>query len=240
MTAYLRIEVLRTLRNAAFVMFTIAFPVGFYLLFTTLFQLNQVGTTEFDAYYMVSMSLYGSMSVCLMGIGARIAVERTRGWTRQLALLPVHPASYIVVKMVSATLLVIPVILLIMMCGLLVNGVELPLGTWIGLVPLIWLGALPFVALGVAIGYTFRDEVAQMAAMSLYFLMSLLGGLWMPVTVFPDWLEAVGTTLPTYRAAELSWRLLAGEQPLTWGAVLLLGWAALFGLVAVWRYRRVS
>jgi ABC-2 type transport system permease protein len=240
MTAYLRLEVLRTLRNGAFVMFTIGFPVGFYLLFTTLFQMNQVQNTDFDAYYMVSMSLYGAMSVCLMGVGARIALERTRGWTRHLALTPLRPGAYITVKMVSASILSIPVIVLIMLCGRFVNGVELRWTTWVGLMPLIWLGVLPFVALGIAIGYTFRDELAQMAAMCLYFLMSILGGLWMPVTTFPRWLEAIGKTLPTYHAANLSWRLLAGRQPLTLGVTLLLAWTGAFAILAAWRYRRVG
>ncbi|MDF5756338.1 ABC transporter permease [Spongiactinospora sp. TRM90649] len=240
MTAYLRLEVLRTLRSPAFVMFTIAFPVAFYLLFTTLFQMRPVQNTDFDAYYMVSMALYGSMSICMMGIGGRIAIERTRGWTRQLALLPLRPSAYISVKLASATLLTVPVIGLIMICGRFINDVNLPFGIWVALAPTIWLAALPFVALGIAIGYVFRDEVAQIASMTLYFVLSLLGGLWMPVIVFPDWLETIGKLMPTYRAAEPSWLILSDQSPLTWGLLILLGWTGLFAALAVWRYRRIG
>lgn len=241
MIAYLRLEVVRTLRSGAYLIYTIGFPAVFYLLFTTVMQTGPMENgTQYAAYFMVSMALYGSIGAGLTSVGARISIERTRGWTRQLALSPLRPRSYVFVKVLSAAMLALPVIVLIMLVGWLVNGVELPWYTWLALVPALVFGGLPFAALGVAIGYSFRDEVAQMASLGLYFLMSMAGGLWMPAMVFPGWLRTISEALPTYRAGELSWRLLAEEQPFGTGAAILLAWTVGFVVLAAWRYRRAA
>jgi ABC-2 type transport system permease protein len=240
MVTYLRMEIIRVLRNPMFTAYTIGFPVGFYLLFTTVFAQDAVRTTDFSAYYMVSMALYGVIGTALTGVGAPIAMERSRGWTRQLALTPLRPRQYLAVKVAAASALSLPVILAILLAGRLVHHVGLSPGTWLALVPALWLGGIPFVGLGIAIGYTFRDEAAQGVALTAYFLLSIAGGLWLPVTTFPHWLSAVAYGLPTYRAGELSWRLLDGGSPFTPGLLVLLAWALGFLGLAAWRFRRAS
>lgn len=240
MLAYLRLETVRAGRSPAFLGYTMGFPIGFYLLLTTVFSFGPPGDSSFAAYYMVSMGLYGSMGVGLLSVGARIANERTRGWTRQLALSPLRPGQYVAVKVLSAALLSLPVVIAIMIAGRLVNDVSLPAATWVSLFPIVWVGGLPFAALGVAIGYTFRDEIAQMASMSVYFLMAIAGGLWMPVMLFPDWLESTAHVLPTYQIADIAWRILDGEALLTGGVAIAAAWSLGFVALAGWRYRQAS
>jgi ABC-2 type transport system permease protein len=228
------------LRNGAFTGYTIGFPVGFYQLFTVVFDQAAVGGSAFDAYYMVSMALYGAIGTGLTGVGAPIAMERSKGWTRQLALTPLRPGQYLLIKIVAASVLSLPAILAILVCGKLIHRVELDLATWLALVPALWIGALPFVGLGIAIGYTFRDEAAQGVSLGAYFLLSVAGGLWMPTVAFPSWLAAVSHVLPTYRAGELSWRLIAGDSPLSGGVAILAAWTVAFLGLAAWRFRRAS
>jgi ABC-2 type transport system permease protein len=239
-TAYLRLETLRALRSPAFVGYTVGFPVAFYLLFTTVFAFPTTGGASFPAYYMVSMGVYGSVGVGMLSIGARIANERTRGWTRQLSLTPLKPSSYVAVKVISAALLGLPVVVAILLAGALVNGVVLAPDVWLVVGLALWLGGIPFAMLGVAIGYTFRDEVVQMVSMSLYFLMAVAGGLWLPTQLFPPWLAAISTALPTHQVADLAWRALAGSPPIGPGFAVLLLWVAAFALLATWRYRRAN
>lgn len=240
MGTYLLLEVRRTLRNVPFLLYTVGFPVAFYLLFTTVFGGTRGDSERWAARYMVSMALYGSMGAGLTGMGARIALERTRGWTRQLALTPMRPAAYLAIKTAAAILLTLPVIVLVMLAGRLVNGVHLPVGTWLLLVPALWLATLPFTALGIAIGYSLRDEVATGASVALLMLLAIGGGLWLPVEVFPHWLAHVAQALPSYQGGQFAWRLLDGHQPFTAGALVFAGWlVALVGL-AGWRFRRAS
>lgn len=238
MATYLLLEVRRSLRNVPFLLYTIGFPACFYLLFTQVF--GDGSARGWSAQYMVSMALYGSMGTGLTGVGARIAVERTRGWTRTLALTPLRPAGYLAVKFGSALLLTVPVIVLIMALGALVDGVRLPAGTWASLMPLIWLASLPFTALGIAVGYSLRDEVANGVSVVLLFALSIGGGLWMPVQLFPDWLAGVARALPSFQGAQLAWRVLDGRQPFGPQALIFLGWLIALLVLAGWRFRRAS
>jgi ABC-2 type transport system permease protein len=116
-------EILRTLRAPAFLGYTIGFPSVFYLLFTKVF--GQASASK-AGYVMVSMALYGAIVAALPGFGARIALERTKGWTRQLALSPMRPGTYLVIKLVAASLLTVPALLGVMVLGRLVNHVTPP------------------------------------------------------------------------------------------------------------------
>lgn len=237
MMTYLALEVRRTLRSLPFLLYTVGFPVGFYLLFTQVFGNGQ---QQWAARYMVSMALYGAIGAGLTGVGARIAIERTRGWTRTLALTPLRPAGYLGIKVGASMLLTLPVIALVMLAGAIVNGVRLPVGTWLALVPVLWLATLPFTVLGIAIGYSLRDEVANGVSIVLLFVFSIAGGLWAPVQVFPHWLASVARALPSYQGGALAWRLLDGHQPFGAGALVFAGWLVALLVLAGWRFRRAS
>jgi ABC-2 type transport system permease protein len=62
----------------------------------------------------------------------------------------------------------------------------------------------------------------------------------MPTVAFPAWLAAISHVLPTYRAGELSWRLIAGDSPLSGGVAILAAWTVVFLGLAAWRFRRAS
>lgn len=237
MLAYLRMEVLRTLRAPAFLGYTIGFPAAFYLLFTTVFDR---GDDSGATYGMVSMALYGAIVAALPGLGARIALERTRGWTRQLALSPMRPVTYLGVKFAAATMLVVPAVVAILLLGRFVNHVHLPVTTWLGLAATLWLASLPFIGLGIVIGYTFRDELAQAASMVSLFVLSIVGGLWMPVRIFPHWLAQIADVTPTYRAGELGWAVIGSAHPSMSGVAILVGWTVVIAALAGWRFRRAS
>jgi ABC-2 type transport system permease protein len=237
MLAYLRMDVLRLLRAPAFLGYTIGFPAVFYVLFTTVLNHSDVSSAR---YAMVSMALYGAIVAALPGVGVRIATERTRGWTRQLALSPLRPTTYLLVKFAGAAVLTVPAMIAIFVLGRLLNHVSLPATTWLALVAMTWLASLPFVGLGIVIGYTFRDEVAQGVSMAALFLLSIGGGLWMPISVFPHWLARIAEFTPTYRAGQLGWWLLDATTLSGTGIAILVAWTVLFAGLAGWRFRRAS
>src|SRR5699024_11527681 len=52
----------------------------------------------------ISMGVYGAM-LATTSAGAMVAVERSRGWTRQLRLTPLTPVAYILLKACCAVVL---------------------------------------------------------------------------------------------------------------------------------------
>ena len=92
---YLGIELRRLLRNRRTVIFTLVMPPVFFLIFGTAdaYTTASVGNANVTAFIMVSMALYGAM-LATTGGGATVSVERAQGWTRQLRLTPLSPATY--------------------------------------------------------------------------------------------------------------------------------------------------
>jgi len=74
---------------------------------------------------------------------------------------------------------------------------------WLALTASIWAGSLVFAALGVAIGYLASGDTVRPITMLFYFGLSILGGLWMPTTTFPEWLQEIAKWVPTHAYAAL-------------------------------------
>lgn len=157
MGSYLRLELARGYRNPMGLVMTTVFPLGLYLVFTRLLDVAPAGVDDFAAYAMVSMATYGAMGSALF-IGGAIALERSKGWLAQLAITPLPAHGYVTAKLVSGAIMVLPSILVVLAGGALLSGVRLPLGTWPLLVVLIWVGVLPFAALGTAFGYAIQGR----------------------------------------------------------------------------------
>jgi ABC-2 type transport system permease protein len=124
-------------------------------------------------------------------------------------------AADLAMQVGSALILTLPVIVLIMGAGALINDVRISPASWLLLVPLLWLASLPFTALGIAIAYTLRDEAAKAVTVIFLFLFSIADGLWIPPQVFPSWMRHLADALPSYRGADLGWHVVDGQQPFT-------------------------
>jgi len=234
--AYLRLEVPRTLRNRRLIMLTIVFPVAFYLLFTRVLTGGARLDNDERAFLMVSMAAYGAIGAALSA-AVRVAMERTNGWTRQLRVTPLPALGYVTTKLVTAYLSAIPAILLVMVAALTVNQVALSPTTWLAILVALTLGVLPFAALGVAIGYVFDESTAQLVFTISFVGLSVLGGLWTPISTFPDSLATIGRMLPSFHFANLGWSALAGQVPDIGDVLALLAYGLTFVGIVAWRYR---
>jgi ABC-2 type transport system permease protein len=71
-------------------------------------------------------------------------------------------------------------------------------------------------------------------------LMVMLGGAWMPTFIFPAWLQRLTVVMPTRWAVDgldaMTWRGLDGSAAVM-PTIVLLGFAALFGALALARFR---
>jgi ABC-2 type transport system permease protein len=233
MLDYLWLETRRTLRDAGFVIGGIAMPVMMYLLFTNL------GADEsgWRTGAMVGMAAYGAVGSAL-NTGGGVAEDRAIGWLRQLRVTPMPPRQVVLGRALTGSVTVLPAIVAVLAAGGLVNGVRLALWQWAALAVLLWLGSVPFTLLGLGNGYRLTGQTTGVANMVCNLGLAVLGGLWFPVALFPDWLRTLSTYTPTNRFAELGGSVAAGHAP-TAGAALVLGvWLLLFGSYAVLSYRR--
>jgi ABC-2 type transport system permease protein len=74
--------------------------------------------------------------------------------------------------------------------------------------------------------------------MIVYFVLAMLGGLWMPRTFLPSWVGDVSTWLPTHAYAALGQAVEVGDAPHARDVAILGGYLLLFSAAAAWLYRR--
>lgn len=232
--AQCKAELIRSIRNRRFFIFTILFPLGFYLYYvSTLGGNTQIGGASWNAYYMMSMATFGVLGGAVNTVGVRLAQERTKGWVRLLQTTPMKPGFYLVSKIVAQLFTSLFIVLVIFLAGGLVEGVHLSVGDWIGSALWIWFGSLPFMALGILIGMVSGAQAAQPIATGVYFLLSALGGLWMPIDSFSKTMRTIAHWFPTYRYAHVVWNIVAGKTPDWSDAMVLIAYLILFMVLSI-------
>ncbi|MER6829654.1 ABC transporter permease [Streptosporangium sp. NPDC000563] len=239
MPNYVKIEVLRMLRNRRYIIFVVGFPTVFYLIFSGIWGAEpDSGGVSAAVVLMVSMAAYGAIAASLMSTAVPWAQERQSGWLRQLRVTPLPGWAIIVTKLVAALLLVLPSMALVCLAAILTQGVRLPVGEWLTLVPALWIGALPFAALGLLIGSLLPADAAQSAAMISAFGLAILGGLWFPVEIMPEAMRSVVHAMPSFSYVDIGHHLVAGDAAPPSEMVIVALWAAALGTAAVLAYRR--
>ncbi|MFD6067450.1 ABC transporter permease [Amycolatopsis lurida] len=236
--AYLRTEIVRTFRSTRFVLFAVAFPVLMFLLQANVFV---AGDANFAGVIMVNMMAFGAFSAAMTS-GAKLAIERSAGWQRQLRLTPLTGAGYLGGKALSAMLVALPSLLVVPLVGVLFQGVHLDAAGWLRLVAGIWLGAIPLVLLGLLLGQFGTPESMQPLNMIVMMGMGFLGGLWIPIDGMPSWMAGLAQVTPTYWLIQLVRPVVTDQLTVGLPAALgvLAAWTAVLGALVIRRYRKDS
>lgn len=241
MTTLVRLEIVRSLRNKKFMFFTVIYPSVLFLLIAG----PQSGAATIPGtdlttalYYTVAMASFGALTAVLMGNAERIAKEREKGWVRQLRLTPLPGRGYVLAKIASSAVVTLPSIVIVLIVAAVTKDVRMALWQWCAVAGAVWAGSLVFAALGVALGYVASGDTVRPVTMITYFGLSILGGLWMPTTVYPDWLRTLCDWLPTRSYAALGQAIEVGNAPHSRDVALLAAYFLLFAAAAAWLYRK--
>ncbi|MFD4577967.1 ABC transporter permease [Streptomyces sp. NPDC058417] len=239
MNGLIKLELTRALRNRKFLFFSVIYPSVLFLLIA-----GSTDTTEkidgltLPTYMMVSMASFGALTAVLMGNSERIAKERQSGWVRQLRLTTLPGRGYVLAKTASAAVVSLPSIVVVFAVAATVKDVRLDAWQWLALTGAIWAGSLVFAALGVALGYLASGDAVRPITMITYFGLSILGGLWMPTTTFPGWLQDLARWVPTHAYAALGQAIEQHQAPHARDIAVLAVFFALFTGGAAWLYRK--
>jgi ABC-2 type transport system permease protein len=207
---YVRFELLRTLRNTRFFIFSLVFPLVLYVVTVSGNRNSKdfAGTgLTFALYYMVGMTSWGTMTAAISG-GARIAAERSVGWVRQLRITPLRVPTYFGAKVLSGYLIAVIGIVLLYAAGISF-GVRLPLDAWLRMTLLILIGLVPFTVLGIWLGHVLTIDSMGPAIGGSSAMLALLGGSWGPLAGPSGFLHDLVQLLPSY------WLVQAGHSAFT-------------------------
>lgn len=230
---FTRYELLRTVRNRQFFVFTLVVPLLMYLVLAGSQHGDLAPGVPYRTYLMVGMAGWGAM-VATLASGSRISVDRTTGWVRALRLTPLSTPGYFTGKLVASFVLAMFSLVLLYVAGV-VLGVRLALAEWLGMTGLILVSLVPLAVLGILIGHLVSPDSIGPVMGGAGALLAFLGGSWFPAS---GWLHTVGQYLPSYWLTEAGKdAMLHQSWPLA-GWLVIGGWTVVLSVVAALVYRR--
>lgn len=235
---YTRYELLRTFRNVRFLVFALGFPLVLYgvIAVPNRHEQSYAGTgIPFALYYMVSLASFGTM-MAMVSSGARIAGERTTGWTRQLRITPLSSGAYFRAKILTAYAMAATTMALLFTSGIAI-GVSLPVEQWSQMTILLLIGLLPFAALGVLLGHLMNVDSLGPATGGIVSLLALVSGTWFPVAAH-GFLHVLALGLPSYWLVQASQVSITGQGWDATGWIVVIAWTAVLTTLARIAYRR--
>jgi ABC-2 type transport system permease protein len=184
---------------------------------------------------------FGVLSAALSN-GAKLAFERAGGWQRQLRLTLLSGPGYLGAKAISGLLVSLPSLILVPVIAALFQPVHLDAGGWLRIVLGIWIGAVPFVLLGLLPGQFGTPDSMQPVNMVVMMGMGFLGGLWVPIETMPGWMHQVAQFLPSYWLTQIARPVVTHELTVGLGEAvgMLAVFTAIFGALMIRRYRADS
>jgi ABC-2 type transport system permease protein len=198
-------ECLKLLRMPAFAVPSVAFPWVFYILFALAFGGGRsAGSTSMSTYLLATYGAFGVIGVSLFGFGVGVATERGQGWMLLKRASPMPPGAYFAAKTVMALAFAVVIVLGLFALGAAFGGVALPTALWVLLAVTLVAGAVPFCALGLALGYLCGPNSAPAVVNLLYLPAAFASGLWFPVQVLPGFVQALAPWLPPYYLGQLA------------------------------------
>ncbi|WP_310964150.1 ABC transporter permease [Nocardioides terrisoli] len=228
------IELRRMLRNRRLVIFALLFPLLMYFVFSNQkYGDNRIGSGNVAAFILVNMALYGA-ALTSASIGSMVAMERAQGWSRQLRLTPLNPASYIVLKALVALVMGAVVIVVVNVVSATHGNAQMPTDVWVYCAVLTMFCTLTFAALGVFIGYIVPGENAMQILGPGLAALSFLGGVFIPLSQYSSTMLHIAYWTPMYGVSEIARAPLTHELP--WYSVVnAVGWLVVFVAGAAWR-----
>jgi ABC-2 type transport system permease protein len=238
---YVLLETRRQLRNVRAMVFTFAVPIVMLLVFGAAYGTQPDPSTglRYLTVTTLQMASYGAMMAALSQAFA-IVNERSIGWNRQLRVTPLSGWGFMVSKVIAAMAFAAISIVLTVLVSVLVLHASLDPAHWVAAGAGIWCGVVPFALIAILIGQFARPSFAQPLFMVVFMGLAILGGLWVPLSIMPDWMGTIAHLLPSYwlnRIGQMG-AGATGSTGMLEPALVLACWAFALAAVIVWRYRR--
>lgn len=243
MASILRAEALDELkgvyREPASLFFTILMPVGFFLLFASLFggEAGAAGGTSNGTQMLATFGTFGVLLVAMLNPGIGVAFDRERGWLRTKKATAVPLSITLAGKVIAAVPYAIGVLAAMTLATALMGNLDASAAVVARLIAVLVLGSMPFALLGVAIGFQASGNATSAILNALIFPMAIASGLWMPLEILPGFIQTIAPFLPAYHLSQLGLAQITGAAAWDHALVLMVMTVVMGGLAAM-SYRR--
>ena len=202
MASLMIMELILMKRQAAYYLLSIGLPSVFYLIFSGIMSGSDVSALVLRT-YLFSMTLFSIMSSAFFSIPSTLQSDKTNNWQKLIQHSPVSMVEYYISKLFSTLLTFLLSIIVVFSVGHFVRGVNVPMMDWLMIALILLIGSLVFIAMGVLVSLLPSAQLMSVVGNIVYMALAVLGGLWFPLTMFPDWLQPIGKLTPSYQLMQV-------------------------------------
>ncbi len=175
----------------------------------------------------------------LVGLSAMFAYERQKGTLRRLLTTPTRKTTYLFGTILGQVLTALLQLAILILFSALVLNVHW--GNLLALTLVLVAFTICASALGTMVG-TFVKSEGQANGISILIgmVMAMMGGCWYPIELFPQTVRTAAKVLPTTWAMQGTLDVALRGQPvsgITLEVLVLLGFALVFFIIGVWRFK---
>lgn len=198
-------EYLINKRSLSDLILAIGMPIGFFLLFTSIWADNMPKEQQvfWVRQYMIQMTAFSSLSFAFFTLPYAFQEDRKGNRFKTIVHSPVPLWQYYVSKILSILVYFALSIIAVFAIGHFVKGVNMSAGDWLMSAGLLFVGAVCFMPFGALFAHIKSSQTLSLVANIFYMGMAVLGGLWMPVQTFPDFMQKIAKFTPTYHLNNL-------------------------------------
>ena len=198
-------EYLINKRSLSDLILAIGMPIGFFLLFTSIWadDMPKEQQVFWVRQYMIQMTAFSSLSFAFFTLPYAFQEDRKGNRFKTIVHSPVPLWQYYVSKILSILVYFALSIIAVFAIGHFVKGVNMSAGDWLMSAGLLFVGAVCFMPFGALFAHIKSSQTLSLVANIFYMGLAVLGGLWMPVQTFPDFMQKIAKFTPTYHLNNL-------------------------------------
>jgi ABC-2 type transport system permease protein len=231
-------EFLKLFRNRRYTISVLGMPLMFYCFFAL--AMPSSAAFHLPTYLIATYGTFGVMSACLFGVGANLAHERSLGWLEMKRVSPLRGGVHLFSKIAANLIFCLAVEVLLLFTGVLFGHVQLSVWNAVKIVSVLLIGAIPFAALGVALGYWIKANSAPAVLNMINLPMAFCSGLWVPMMFLPPFLQKAAQFLPAYHLSKLALDVIGLDSAPAAGMhwLAMVAFTLVFVGLAVWSFGR--
>ncbi len=207
--AHLKLQLRRLLRNPAFWVPTVLFPMMLYSFFGA--ALPPAGI--YSQMAIASFTIYAVVGVAFYQFGIGIALDREDPFFVWVKTLPLNSIPNGLAQIVSALILALTAVMLVLIASYLFGKTQLTLEQSLRLILVCLIVSIPAALMGIALGYSARERAASALANLIFLPLAFLGGLWIAPAQLPNFAAKISDYTPTRQMGEFAWSAILGTMP---------------------------
>jgi len=243
------VELKEFFRQRESVVFTLMFPVILLVVFGAVLDYDIGNGVSFTQYFMAGVIAAGILGASLQNMAIGIATERSDGTLKHLAGTPMPKSAYFVGKIAQVVAVTVATIVILLVVGVVLYGVDLPSGTqWLTFAWVALLGSAACTLLGIAVSSLAKNGRSASATVTpVALVLQFISGVFFRFDQIPTWMQTISSFFPLKWMAQglrsvflpdvLATQEPAGSWELGRVALVLTAWVVVGLLLCVRTFR---